>query len=47
MQNTIYPCKHSFTASHMAVFFAHFLPTENVLFLFNSAGWRVNRLLQA
>ncbi|MDM7240020.1 hypothetical protein, partial [Klebsiella grimontii] len=47
MQNTIYPCKHLFTASHMAVFFGLFLPTGNDVILFNSAGCALNRLGKA
>lgn len=36
MQNTIYPCKHLFTASYLAVFFAA-IPASAIAILFYSA----------
>ena len=34
MQNTIYPCKHLFTASYLAVFFLPLFPPQLSLFCF-------------
>lgn len=34
MQNTIYPCKHLFTASYLAVFFLPLFPHQLAEFCF-------------
>lgn len=42
MQNTIYPCKHLFTASYLAVFFFAAIPASAIAILFYSATCPLN-----